>query len=87
MCQPSELQCVNEIEVVDLKCRKSCQGLYVTSYFKSVMEENSFAKFWSKVEADYKLYKGRQAVDFPNDLKGFFLTNLQTLLKDTIYFI
>ena len=64
------MYCVQKVKVIDEKCRKSCEGLYVTSYFKSEMKENSFSIFWSKVEADYKKYKGRQEMTFPEDLKG-----------------
>ena len=34
------------------------------------MKEDSFADFWSKVEADYMKFKSRKPVDFPKDLKG-----------------
>ena len=70
LCQSDELECVEQIDVIDTECRKSCEGLYVTSYFKSEMKENSFSIFWSKVEADYKKYKGRQEMTFPEDLEG-----------------
>ena len=70
MCQPKNLQCVKEIVVIDEKCRKSCEGFYVTSYFKSKLDEGSFADFWTKVEADYMKYKGIRLVDFPDELKG-----------------
>ena len=76
MCQPTEMSCVEKIEVIDLKCRRSCEGLYVTSYFKSEMKEDSFDEFWSKVEADYMKYKGRQTVNFPDDLKGRKFTSV-----------
>ena len=59
------------VELIDDKCQKSCEGLYVTSYFKSEMNKDSFANFWSKVEVDYMKYKGRKAVNFPEELKGF----------------
>ena len=49
---------------------KSCEGLYVTSYFKSKLGEDSFADFWSKVEDDYMKYKGRKSVNFPDELEG-----------------
>ena len=49
---------------------KSCEGLYVTSYFKSKLGEDLFADFWSKVQADYMKYKGRKAVNYPDDMKG-----------------
>ena len=64
------LQCVKEISVLDEKCTKRCEGLYVTSYFKSRMDDNSFAEFWSKVRNDYMNYKGRNPVLFPKELKG-----------------
>ena len=70
MCQPNELKCVEKIDVIDSKCIKSCEGLYVTSYFKSEMKEDSFTKFWSKVEADYMKYKSRKIVHFPDELNG-----------------
>ena len=70
ICQPDQLQCANEITILDEKCLKSCEGLYVTSYFKSRMDEVSFADFWSKVKDDYMKYKGRKAVLFPDELKG-----------------
>ena len=70
MCQPSKLQCVKKIDVTDEKCGQSCEGLYVTSYFKSKMEEESFADFWSKVKDDYMKFKGRKAVYYPDELKG-----------------
>ena len=71
MCKPETMQCVKEIEVFDGQCREGCEGLYVTSYFKSEMKEDSFDDFWSKVEADYMQYKGRQTVVFPDELKGW----------------
>ena len=62
---------MNEIAVLDGLCRKSCEGLYVTSYFKSKMDETLFANFWAKVEKDYMKYKARgKTVDFPADLQG-----------------
>ena len=70
LCKPKDLQCVEKVKVIDEKCRKSCEGLYVTSYFKSQMNEESFADFWAKVEADYMKYKARKAVHFPEELKG-----------------
>ena len=70
LCQPDALQCVEKIEVIDVKCRRSCEGLYVTSYFKSEMKEDSFSKFWSKVGTDYMKYKGRQVVNFSEELTG-----------------
>ena len=70
MCQPDQLQCVKEVTILDKKCLKSCEGLYVTSYFKSKLGEDLFADFWSKVQADYMKYKGRKAVNYPDDMKG-----------------
>ena len=61
---------MEKIDVMDLNCRRSCQGLYVTSYFKSELKEDSFSKFWSEIKADYMQYKGRQTVKFPDELKG-----------------
>ena len=34
------------------------------------MDADSFADFWSGVEADYTKYKSRQSVNFPANLKG-----------------
>ena len=70
------MSCVEKIEVIDLKCRRSCEGLYVTSYFKSEMKEDSFDDFWSKVETDYMKYKGRQTVVFPDELTGRKITSV-----------
>ena len=72
-CQPDQLQCVKEITVEDEKCLKSCEGLYVTSYFKSKLGEDAFADFWSKVKADYMKYKARKTVNFPAELTGIKL--------------
>ena len=44
----------------------------ITSYFKSKMDEESFADFWAKVEDDYMKYKGRETVNFPDEMKGDF---------------
>ena len=76
MCQPNQLHCVKSIPIVDEKCKNSCEGLYVTSYFKSKIEEESFADFWSKVEEDYKKYKAIKKVDFPTELKGEYQYSL-----------
>ena len=70
MCLPGKLQCVKNINLIDEKCLKSCEGLYVTSYFKSQLGNKSFDDFWSKVEADYMKYKGRKTVDYTDELKG-----------------
>ena len=70
MCQPDKLQCVKEVKIHDEKCLKSCEGLYVTSYFKSKIEEDFLTDFWAEVEDDYMKYKKRQVVNFPDDLKG-----------------
>ena len=70
MCKPGQLKCVEDVEIIDEKCKSSCEGLIVTSYFKSKMEESTFADFWSKVEKDYLRYKVRKGVDFHQDLKG-----------------
>ena len=72
MCQTNQLQCVKEVAIIDGECRKGCEGLYVTSYFKSKMDANSFNEFWKKVKDDYMKYKGRKNVSFPDDMKGMF---------------
>ena len=66
----SELKCVEKIEVINTDCRKSCMGLYVTSYFKSELKEDEFSKFWSEVRTDYMKYKGRQTFNLSEELKG-----------------
>ena len=71
MCKPDKLQCVKKINVIDGQCIKGCEGLYVTSYFKTKMNEETFSEFWSKVEDDYKKYKGRKDFDFPYELRNF----------------
>ena len=72
ICQPENLGCVKGVTVLDEKCKKSCEGLYVTSYFKSRMDEASYANFWSKVRDDYLKYKAREVVTFPDELKGIY---------------
>ena len=69
---PKELECV-KTSGFDNKCLKNCEGLYITSYFKSEMKEDSFSDFWSKVEDDYMRYKSRKDVEFPEALKGYLL--------------
>ena len=73
ICQPDKIQCVKEITVLDEKCLNSCEGLYVTSYFKSKIGEESFSDFWVKVEDDYMKYKARKTVKFPKELKGIYI--------------
>ena len=71
ICQPDQLQCVKNVNIIDDKCISACEGLIVTSYFKSKMEESTFADFWTKVEADYMKYKSRaHHVNFPEEFKG-----------------
>ena len=72
LCMPKQLKCAKEVELIDKNCKKSCEGLYVTSYFKSQMNEDSFADFWSKVRYDYMKYKIRKDVDFPKELRGSY---------------
>ena len=72
MCHPNRLQCVKQVAKFDGKCRKNCEGLYVTSYSKSKLNEDSFSDFWSKVEDDYMKFKSRMSVNFPDELKGVF---------------
>ena len=48
-----------------------CQGLYVTSYFKSKIDQSSMTKFWSTIEDEYVHYKGKTLVNFPEELKGY----------------
>ena len=70
ICQFEELQCVKEVRIEDERCLKTCEGLYVTSYFKSKLGDDSFANFWYKVEDDYMKYKARKTFKFPEELKG-----------------
>ena len=68
--EDSELECITHVPVIDRDCLEGCQGLYVTSYFKSKLEENDFATFWSKVDKDYDKYKEKATVNFPEKMKG-----------------
>ena len=52
------------------QCVQGCEGLYVTSYFKTRLEQSSFSSFWSEVEQDYDNYKGKTSINFPEELKG-----------------
>ena len=45
--------------------------MYVTSYFQKELDTTSYAEFWSKIEKEYDVYKGKAFVNYPEELKGY----------------
>ena len=70
ICEPSQISCVEKITLPDYECLKSCQGLYVTSYLKTPIDESTFPYVVDTFKRDYRTYKDQSYVATADNLGG-----------------
>ena len=72
ICEPQKHSCVDQVDFPDADsgCLKSCEGLYVTSYFKTPIDEESLSRITDTFKNEYRIYKDQAYVASPDDLEG-----------------
>ena len=71
LCSVNQMDCVKKINMSDERCEKSCQGIYVTSYYKNEKLQ-SVEKVLPQLMKDYNKYK--RTSKFPPEVKGKYIS-------------
>ena len=70
ICEPKQISCVEKIALTNNECQRPCQGLYVTSIFKTPIDESEFSNVFEIFKRDYRTYKDQSYVASAENLGG-----------------
>ena len=81
LCQPNQVNCVQELRPDTSSCKPPCNGITVTSYSKQ-KKKNNIGEILPRLLEDYDKFKG--IIEVPPEIKGFILLDILSSDKKSI---